>query len=278
MTKLTISNAVVVISIASLHENFASLLQASILCLYLTRLRRWWLIMFINLMVRSQIPSVDRPWWQLMTPWAQAPINFGGDLGPNFSSVLTDTDHYSIEVEFLVADVSSYRDVIIFNNLTQDITLYILNGRLRLYNYVEVSEVCISNNNTHWLVITRDGITKQFKRIRGWHRKTLSYGYQQEVRKMIRFYPWAFMARGPRAAVVLEALALRSMMKGPYSISSPSAAAITSRASITLQAVRPTAPASERSQALKTANEDLYHGSSCAHSRWSGRGSPPGHP
>lgn len=88
---------------------------------------------------------------------------FGGALGPNVNSVLTDTDHYSIEVEFRVADVSSYRNVIIFNNLTQDITLYILNGRLRLYNYVEVSEVCISNNNTHRLVITRDGITKQFK-------------------------------------------------------------------------------------------------------------------
>ena len=88
---------------------------------------------------------------------------FGGGLGPNVSSVLTYTGHYSIEVEFRVADVSSYRNVIIFNNLTQDITFYILNGRLRLYHYLEVSEVCISNKNTHRLVITRDGTTKQFK-------------------------------------------------------------------------------------------------------------------
>ena len=73
--------------------------------------------MFINLMVRLQIPSVGYPWWRLMAPWAQAPIIFGG-LGPNVSSVLTDTGHYSIEAEFRVADVSSYRNVIIFNNLT----------------------------------------------------------------------------------------------------------------------------------------------------------------
>jgi hypothetical protein len=44
--------------------------------------------------------------------------NFFGGLGPNVSSVLTDTGHYSIEAEFRVADVSSYRNVIIFNNLT----------------------------------------------------------------------------------------------------------------------------------------------------------------
>lgn len=89
--------------------------------------------------------------------------NFGVGQGPNVSGVLTDTGHYSIEVEFRIADVSGYRSVISFNNLTQDIAFYILNGRLRLYNYVEVSEVCISNNTTHRLVITRDGTTKQFK-------------------------------------------------------------------------------------------------------------------
>ena len=44
--------------------------------------------------------------------------NFFGGLGPNVSSLLTDTGHYSIEAEFRVADVSSYRNVIIFNNLT----------------------------------------------------------------------------------------------------------------------------------------------------------------
>ena len=50
--------------------------------------------------------------------------------------------------------------------------------------------------------------------------KDCQYGYQQEVRKVIRFYPWAFMARVPTAAVVLAASAIRSMMKSPYSTSS----------------------------------------------------------
>lgn len=88
---------------------------------------------------------------------------FGVGQGPNVSGVLTNTGHYSIEVEFRVADVSGYRSVISFNNLTQDNAFYITNGSIRLYNYVEASQVCISNNTTHRLVITRDGATKQFK-------------------------------------------------------------------------------------------------------------------
>jgi hypothetical protein len=81
-------------------------------------------------------------------------LNFGVNEGPTLNAgALTNTNTYSIELIFSLADVANYNKIIDFSNRTSDPGLYILNGALNFYPSATGGSV-IQNNEIAQVVLT----------------------------------------------------------------------------------------------------------------------------
>ncbi len=86
---------------------------------------------------------------------------FAASQGPGVSNALANTGEYSIELLFRINETSSYRNLINFNGLTDDVALYCLNGRVSFYPYSAASATTdLVVGQTHRLVVTRNASTK----------------------------------------------------------------------------------------------------------------------
>jgi hypothetical protein len=87
---------------------------------------------------------------------------FAAGQGPSVSNALANTGEYTIEVLFRISDLSSYRNLINFNNRTSDFSLYNESGRVIFYNYTTGNSTTTDFvvSQTHRLVVTRNATTK----------------------------------------------------------------------------------------------------------------------
>nr|MCU0792792.1 MBG domain-containing protein [Opitutaceae bacterium] len=87
---------------------------------------------------------------------------FAAGQGPSASNALANPGEYTIEVLFRISDLSSYRSLINFNNLTSDFALYNQNGSFLFYNYSAGNSTTTDfvAGQTHRLVVTRNATTK----------------------------------------------------------------------------------------------------------------------
>ena len=71
-------------------------------------------------------------------------------------------DNYSIEIDFSIDAVTSYRKLIDFRELSSDFGLYVDDGKLHFYDVEESSTVLFQPGGSYTLRITRDGDTGEF--------------------------------------------------------------------------------------------------------------------
>jgi hypothetical protein len=87
---------------------------------------------------------------------------FGPNQGLSLSNGLPDSANYSIETIFRFANLSGYRKILDFKNLTSDQGLYTLNTALNFYNGAGGLASTFTPNVDVRLIVTRDDTTDKF--------------------------------------------------------------------------------------------------------------------
>jgi PEP-CTERM motif len=84
---------------------------------------------------------------------------FAPDQGLNVSSELTNVGDYSILMDFSFTDLTGYRKILDFKDLTSDNGLYNLNTQMNYYNFVTGGPGAFSPDVPVRVVLTRDNAT-----------------------------------------------------------------------------------------------------------------------
>ena len=90
---------------------------------------------------------------------ASGGYSFAANQGPSLSNAIDSSD-YSIALDFSFSNVSGYRKIIDFKNLTSDNGLYTNNGNLDFYP-IAGGSYTINPDTLAKVVLTRDGVTGQ---------------------------------------------------------------------------------------------------------------------